>query len=403
MKYSPTRKLYYENAYTGEFNATVISSKLTPDGVIEIITDATVFFPEAGGQSADTGILGNLKVTDVRINNDGVITHYCAAPDAPESIPAAGEQVKGSIDWQRRHSFMQHHTAEHIFSGLVNSRFGYDNVGFHLSDHICTMDYNGVLSEADVSELERECSEWIYKNVPVSCYFPAQDELDMLAYRCKGELAPPVRIVEIEGVDVCACCAPHVKSAGEIGILKVLEANAYKGGTRLTIVSGRKALCDYQNRFRLLGQCKNLLSSEADVLPERIQGIVDANNNLRHELDKLNEKMLMSDISTISRDEENAILFSVSVAAKAMRSTVNTLMEQHRGICGVFSGTDKEGYEFILGSKNIDMRSVSMMMKEDLTAKCGGSDRMIQGRTGASRDVITKKLKDYTAESTCSA
>lgn len=396
-----TTKLYYTDAYIREFEAVVSSVRRRGDGVTEIILDRTAFFPEAGGQSADRGVIAGLNVTDVQTDDSGIITHYCLQENPSVAVAAAGERVFCSIDWERRHTFMQHHTGEHIFSGLVNRRFGYDNVGFHLSDNICTMDYNGMLLPEDVRRLEYECNDQIYRNSPVSCSFPQPEELERLNYRCKGELAPPIRIVEVEGADVCACCAPHVRSTGEIGILKVVETKSYKKGVRITILCGRKAFADYENSFGILGDCKRLLSSGTDELPERIASLQEVNSGLKYELTSLYEKNLLKDAATIPDSEDNPILFTGSAGTKAMRNTVNTLMEKHQGICGVFCGSDGDGYEFILGSTNVDMMGIAAIMREELVSKCGGSPRMIQGHTGAVKRKIKERLSCVSTTKSC--
>lgn len=261
--------------YMKQFNAIVVSCEQYPAATeaaetikYDVVLDQTLFFPEEGGQTPDKGTIAGYPVVDVQIK-DEIITHTIAVPileedpgvytgtvsdtdhDAAfttEDRPpfSVGDEVSGEIDWAHRFSNMQQHTGEHIFSGLVKKSFGYDNVGFHLSDSTVTMDYDGPLTEDDVRELEWEANRVIIRQLPVHASYPSDDELSKIDYRCKKELSGAIRIVSIPGVDDCACCAPHVKNTGEVGLLKVLDIQNYKGGVRLSILCGFRALLDYR-------------------------------------------------------------------------------------------------------------------------------------------------------------
>ena len=224
-----TIKLYDNDAYATQFEANVLYSNETEHNgqtCYEIILDKTLFFPEEGGQTPDKGTINGMEVLDVQIKDD-IITHYIKA-EQPIDIVKENDAVTGSIDWTHRFSNMQQHSAEHIFSGLVYKEYGYQNFGFHLSDNIVTMDFNGPLTIEQIEELEWKVNQAIVQNVAIDTCYPTTGELAMLTYRSKLELETNVRIVTIEGYDVCACCAPHVKRTGEIGGFKVINAQNYK-------------------------------------------------------------------------------------------------------------------------------------------------------------------------------
>ena len=134
-----TDKLYYESSHRKDFEAQVISCEPEGEGY-KVVLDKTVFFPEGGGQYADTGILGGIHVLDAQ-EKDGIIYHYTDGALTP------GEIVKGEIDWEKRFESMQQHSGEHIISGIVHGRFGYNNVGFHLGADYCTMDFDGPITK----------------------------------------------------------------------------------------------------------------------------------------------------------------------------------------------------------------------------------------------------------------
>ena len=220
-----TKKLYDDNAYATTFDAAITAVEKDEDeGFVWLTLDGTLFFPEEGGQSPDRGTINGLAVTDVQIKND-VIRHKvdmgCARGEGDGCEPGGGETgfsvgatVHGIIDWEYRYRNMQMHTGEHIFSGLVHSIFGYDNVGFHLSDRTATMDYNGKLSELQLNELEERANRVITDNREVNAWYASEEELARMSYRSKKAIDGAVRLVEVDGVDLCACCAPHVRTTG---------------------------------------------------------------------------------------------------------------------------------------------------------------------------------------------
>ena len=148
---------------------------------------------------------------------EGVVYHRT------EEALEPGEAVRGRIDWEERFEKMQQHTGEHIVSGLVHSRFGYNNVGFHLGSDYCTMDFDGPISAEELRKIEWEANRAASLDLEVLVQYPSKEELEHMEYRSKIEIEGQVRIVSVPGYDVCACCAPHVKRTGEIGMIKLVN------------------------------------------------------------------------------------------------------------------------------------------------------------------------------------
>ena len=445
-----TRKLYDEDAECFAFTATVIQCRRRAEEEFAIELDATAFFPEAGGQSADRGILQAVSdehvvcsVKDVQIDEEGCIWHICTlsgassnqadaptdpdrplisaadpsnravaptdpnrphvsaadpsnradTPADPDPLLLPGTVLRGRIDSERRLEFMRHHTGEHLFSGLVKRDFGYANVGFHLSDHICTMDYDGPISREDLRRLAAEANTLIQKNLRIRAWYPDDAELEERDYRCKGELVPPIRLVEIEGADLCACCAPHVKRTGEIGLLYIAEAASYKGGIRIVLLCGMKAFRELDRRSLLLEEAASLLSARDEGLPSRVQGLLEERHMLRQKNTALNQQLLQSQAASLPTDGAPALLFVEEADDTAVRTCVNSLMETRDSRCGVFTGNDTEGYRFIMGSRLQDMKKTADTLRRELGAKCGGSERMIQGRVTAERDTLERVIR----------
>ena len=371
-----TRKLYYEDAYKTEFTAKVVSANAG-----DIVLDRTAFFPEEGGQSADTGVLGGFRVADVKIR-DGEIHHLLEDRNASFEV---GTEISGKIDWHHRFSNMQQHSGEHIFSGLVHSTYGFDNVGFHLSDNEVTLDFNGVIGPDGIRDIERRANEIIFRNIPSEIRFLSGEEAKTAEYRSKIDLDDEIRVVTYPGVDACACCAPHVALTGEIGCLKVVGLQNYMGGIRVSILCGMRAMEVFFHDRDILEKTANYLSNSTD---EVYHLVVKARTELAETKAALAEaakKLVQVRIDQIPAGDGNAVLFEESLDAGAMRSAVNSLVQKKNGFCGVFAGSDADGYRYVIGKQGGDARTINNELREKFGARGGGKPEMVQGSVTASR------------------
>ena len=239
----PTQKYYEADAYRTEAAGRILAAEPDGSGGGKIALDGTVFYPEGGGQPADRGTLtlpdGTvLHVTDVH-EQGGVIWH--TTDDLPETA-APGTAVQEALDWAWRFDKMQQHTGEHILSGILHQMFGAENVGFHIGTDAVRMDTSVPISAEGLREAELAANRIVWQNVPVCITYPTREELAALTYRSKKEIEGQVRIVSIPGADVCACCGTHTAATGAVGQIKILAAENYKGGVRLSIVCGERAL-----------------------------------------------------------------------------------------------------------------------------------------------------------------
>lgn len=379
-----TKKLYDIDAYETEFEATVLECQEV-ENVYRVILDQTLFFPEEGGQTADKGMVNGIEVLDVQINGD-VVLHYM--PHYME----VGNKVKGNIDWKHRFFNMQQHSAEHIFSGLAYKKYGYKNVGFHLSNQIVTMDFDGVFTDEQLKEMEWEVNEAIVANAKIKTSYPSQEELGQMDYRSKLDFTENVRIVEIEGYDVCACCAPHVHRTGEIGMFKIQTAQNYKGGMRISFLSGFRALEECRNKAEIISELSGILTTNQRNLPEHVMKLKNQVSCLKTQVSILKQESLEKRLKEIPKEQNDVLLYEKGLETVVMRNVVNKLMETHKGICGIFDGSDEDGYQFILGSRSIDCVEIAGILREELNARGGGKPQMIQGSVVASKDAINRTL-----------
>ena len=380
-------KLYYDSAYIKEFEAQVLSCQEGKKGW-EITLSATAFYPEGGGQPADTGILGNVRVTDVH-EKDGQVVHYTDGP-----LPV-GEMVRGVIDWDRRFQHMQEHSGEHLVSGLIHQRFGYDNVGFHMGTDEVTIDFNGTLEWADLMVIEEKANGMIWENLEISAVYPEKDELDAMEYRSKKELTGAVRIVSIPGGDVCACCGTHVERTGEIGLVKFLSMIHYKGGVRISLLCGKRAVEDYERKRDQVQRISVLLSARPGEIARAVEKLKDEEAKLQEKLVAAYDKLLASEVRGIKEGDGDIFILEPDFEAIQLRHLVNRLLEEKKGRTVLALGGATEGsFLYVLGSRDGDMRRLSRELNGLLNGRGGGSAQMAQGTFFATKDQLQAILKE---------
>ena len=376
-----TEKLYDKDSYLQQFHAIVQSCEKKSDNTWNVVLDKTAFFPEGGGQAGDTGWLGDVEVIDTK-EKAGVIYHETKQP------LEIGVCVEGKINFPERLDKMQQHTGEHILSGIVCATYGYNNVGFHLGEEFTTLDFDGELASEQVQQMEVKVNEKIYANLPVQVKFPTKEELAELDYRSKIEIDGQVRIVEIQGVDRCACCAPHVKTTAEVGLLKMISCERHRGGCRLTIVCGKRALKDYQMKQKAVGEIAVALSTKVEKAPAAVAGLQEQISELKEQLKRVQEIYLQGKLETVKPEDSYVCIFEESLDSIAMRNFVNGAVERCEGICGAFIGNDQKGYHYILGSNTVDVRETAKKLNEQFNGKGGGKPQMVQGSLCGKREEI---------------
>ena len=354
----------------------------------EISLSATAFYPEGGGQPADTGLLGNVRVTDVH-EKDGQVVHYTDGP-----LPV-GEMVRGVIDWDRRFQHMQEHSGEHLVSGLIHQRFGYDNVGFHMGTDEVTIDFNGVLEWGDLMAIEEKANGMIWENLEISAVYPEKDELDAMEYRSKKELTGAVRIVSIPGGDVCACCGTHVERTGEIGLVKFLSMIHYKGGVRISLLCGKRAVEDYERKRDQVQKISVLLSARPGEISRAVEKLKDEEAKLQEKLVAAYDKLIASEVRDIKEGDGDIFILEPDFEAIQLRHLVNRLLEEKKGKTVLALGGAAEGsFLYVLGSRDGDMRRLSRELNGLLNGRGGGSAQMAQGTFFATKDQLQAILKE---------
>ena len=383
-----TEKLFYKDAYQKTFEATVIECREGKKGY-EIILDQTAFYPEGGGQPGDIGYLQTgdqkVEVTDTH-EKDGEILHFCGQP------LEKGSKVTGSIDWERRFDLMQNHSGEHIVSGLVHHRFGYNNVGFHMGKDTVTIDFDGEFSVEDMCRFEQEANARIWANEQVDITSYTEEEAETVEYRSKKELHGVVRVVTFPNADVCACCGTHVRYTGEIGLIKLISLQKWKGGVRMEMLSGRKAMEYVADVCRQNQQISVALSAKPLETAEAVEHLKKLQMDQQFHAGALEQKLFQY-MAKQYEGSGSVLLFEEGLAADSVRKLTAEIMETCEGRCIVCSGDDENGYKYAMGEKDGDLRALVKEFNSTLNGRGGGKPFFVQGSVAATRKEIEEFLK----------
>jgi len=379
-----TEKLYDIDSNIKNFEAEVTGC-FENDGSYKITLNKTAFFPEGGGQPADVGTIDGTTVLDVQTEN-GEIYHYL---DKPLEV---GSSVVGELDFDVRYDRMQNHSGEHIISGIVNSLYGYDNVGFHLSDETVTLDFDGELNAEQLSHVELLANKAVWSNYAIKAYYPDEAELEKLEYRSKKELDEAVRIVEIENCDRCACCAPHVKSTGEIGIIKFLDTEKMRGGTRIFIKCGVRALKDYGERYKEMLSVSNSLSVKQFEISDGVDKLYLQLNAQKTENTALKKRLISAMVSALT--PQDTVVFEEGLDVRELQIFADSLYKKMGGIRAVFSPATEDSFSFAICGDADELDGIFAEFKKQFNVRGGGRNGMVQGTVIGEKEKIKLYFKN---------
>lgn len=378
-----TEKLYYQNAYISAFAANVVDVTPTDKGY-DVILDKTAFFPEEGGQSSDTGYIGDSRVGYV-YEKDGIIHHLT------DKRPSLGEK-QCTLDFDERFEKMQCHTAEHILCGIIHRLFGLDNVGFHLGEDEVTFDVNGVIDRDQLDRVEMLANNAVFSNLGIETLFPTADELKNIEYRAKLDITEGVRLVRIDEIDTCACCAPHVAYTGEIGMIKILDYMKHRGGTRIWMVAGKRALLDYRARYDNIKRISGMLSAPqletASILSNYMTDSEEMKTSLKHARIRIAEL----EAEKIQPTDNSAVFYFPDFSIPELIAFSNVANKRIGKITVALSGCDGD-YKYVISANSVDLRSMVKDINEKLSGRGGGRPEMIQGSFAASIHEIKEFFK----------
>ena len=376
-----TRKLYYEDSQLYTFSARVTGCRETEGGYV-VTLDATAFYPEGGGQACDIGTLGSATVLDVQEQGHQIL-HLC---DRPLTV---GETVEGCIDETRRFDLMQQHTGEHIVSGIICQRYGYHNVGFHIGAEGITIDFDGPILADALPEIEAAANQAVWQNIPIRCWYPTEQELPNVYYRSKKTLPWPVRIVQIPGVDSCACCGVHVKHTGQIGLIKLFSCVKFHQGVRIEMACGGRALAILNAAYDQNRQVSQAFSAKLMTTGEAARKMNERLAAAEFRCTGL-ERALWERIAADYQGKGNVLHMDQTLTPLGVRELADRIAEHCGGIAAVLGDTN-----LCLISKTDDLKELSAALRTELNARGGGKPGIFQGTVPAEKEAILAFFKDW--------
>ncbi|MGL4361712.1 MAG: alanyl-tRNA editing protein [Cellulosilyticaceae bacterium] len=379
-----TRKLYYEDSYLSHFEGSVLSCTKVSDGY-EVVLDKTAFYPGGGGQPMDYGEINGLFVSKVEERED-IIYHV-----VKEELEVS-KQVVGDIYIEKRLDYMAQHTGEHIIAGIINKWFGFNNVGFHLNERIMTADFDGELTKEELDLLEIKANDIVFKDLEVTAKTYSKDE-NIPEFRAKMEFPDKVRIISVDTCDTCACCGTHVSRTGEVGVIKIVNSEKHRGGCRLTILCGRRALYDYQARFHEIEEVGTLLSAPIGKISDKLQKHIERAKNIEYQFTEFKKKTFETEIKNIIQDKPVSIVKN-DLSVDDFKVYGECLSDFEGPIVIAILQEDVR-FRYKIISKTMDVRLFANVLKEKFDAKGGGKKNNAQGSGVGRADDVSELFYQF--------
>ena len=365
-----TRRLYDADPWLSHFTAAVLRCEPAKKGQYSVVLDQTAFFPEGGGQPADRGTLNGIEVLDVQVK-DGVVTHTTAA-ELPQ-----GAQVTGVLDMEHRMDSMQQHSGEHVLSGILHRMVQCENVGFHIGEEVTTLDTSLPIPPEVLAAAEAEANRVIWADVPVRAEYPDPTELAAMTYRSKKAIDGAVRIVDIPGADCCACCGTHVSHTGQIGMIKVTSSMNYKGGTRITIACGGRALKLFDEMLTEQAALRAQFSAKNGQLAAAAARQAKELEEQKARAARLEQQVFRHTAAQVSEGDQ-PVLLAEGLSPDSLRRLALALAERTSRPCAVFS-EGGQGLAYALAQSGGDVRGLCKEMNAALEGRGGGKPELCTG------------------------
>ena len=380
-----TLRLYYDDPYCKEFDAIVEECVPAEDDFL-LRLNRSAFYPTSGGQPYDTGDISEARVLDVFADKDGEVWHRI------DRALETGSSVHGRIDWERRFDHMQQHAGEHMLANAAWRILGGMTIGLHLGADVSSIDMTlpegkTHATEEELRALEDDVNARIQRDVPIRQWFPSEAELADLPLRKPPTVSEHIRIVQIGELEFCACGGTHPSSAGQIGLVKIVDARPSRGKLRLSFVCGRRAYLLLRDHYDLAHRAADLLSTSVYQLPTTVENMNAQIKELTRQLAAAQKELLFRDAQRML-DDAVQTEDGIRVVAEILRGDVNTVRELALRLtqmekCAVMLGADNgKNVAYVLcrhGDVSINMGAVLSAAAKQCGGKGGGKPDFAQG------------------------
>ncbi len=377
-------RLYYDSPRLSSWDSRVLACEKQADGRFRVALDPIGFYPGGGGQPADTGTVAGIPAEGCGEDSPAVWLTEAVEP---------GSTVSCTVDLERRLGFMRRHTGEHIVSGLLHRFTGGDNVGFHMNEHLVTLDWSLPLDDESLIGAEREANRAVMADLPVEAVVYPAAPTDV-PYRAKRALEGEVRLVTVRDTDTCACCGLHVERTGEIGMIRIVDAMHWKGGSRVTVLFGLEALEDARliaQQNREIGQ---MVSAKPYETAEGVRIALSAADALKVRNTELKKTLTSLRTEILDAQPGPLTVFEDALSPEELRHFALALIERRPERVAVFSGSDAEGYRYCIAKRDGDVRPLTKAFNAALSGRGGGSAVLTQGSVPAGRETVEAALTE---------
>ena len=388
------RKLYYEDTYRKEAPCTVLEV-VHKDKATEVLTDQTIFYPECGGQPGDKGFLGPYEVLDTKKaeNGDSILILQATCP------VKVGEALLLKLDWPHRYKFMVMHTAQHMLSGLLFTKFNIGTVAVHLGDEYLTIETNQAELQPNVIEgLVSAANQAILEAHPILYHEMSHKAAEALGLRRSIKVEGDVRIVEIQGVDRIACGGVHVAKTSELRLLYNIGHESIRGHVRLYFKVGAVALDGALKSLKLQEElCTKLTCAATDLLP-KVENLTNSLNQLTHAKKELESIVSGYQIEKNLKGSIATFLVEGDLDIQGFQHASNNY--EDLAMCVIKVEKDKSLWVIALKGKyqKKDFNELRKTLLPTIGAKGGGKAPLYQGAASVTdREKLNVFLKEFEA------
>lgn len=369
-----TEKIYYQDV-----EATTATARVMASGKDEIgnyvVLDRSCFYPEGGGQPADTGTIGESAVTDVQIV-DEEIRHYTV------------DRIKGgkydiAIDWKRRFDHMQQHTGQHLLSAVFEDEFGMTTKSFHLGTERVSIDLDvPEISAAQLNKAEEQVNSIIYRQISIRTEWVTQERVSEMNLRKVPAVQGDIRLVTIADIDMNACGGTHLQNTAELDLVKIIRTEKAKSGTRVYFLCGNRAMQHFELLQSVTDQLTRILNAPTAELAESATAILVDRKEQEKQLKKITLQLLNLEATNLNSSGNTMVRDYSGRTFKEVHQLAKLAVEKLPSVYLLFFIAEETNMRFVCakGKKTVgDMRQVLGKIIENTDGKIGGTENLALG------------------------
>jgi len=388
-------KLYYQNAYQKLTETSITAQKQTDKGWWFAFAE-TVFYPEGGGQDADSGLINHEHVLDVQ-SEDREVWHLL-----PEKI---SNPVKMQLDWDKRYANMQQHTGQHILSACFKDRHNLDTVAVHLGGELTMIELKAESADQKIlKDTEKAANSIISQGLPVKALWVKRDALDGINLRrsIKTDM-DDIRLVEIGDLDRVGCGGIHVRSTSEVGLIKITGVEKIRSHVRVHIRIGRSAYRYFEDLHQVFQQVSNRLSTSIQEMPLRIDTLLSDQKSQARQLSKVNDLWMETKAEVLTEGQYAGCFLTDGLNTAQLKTLSESWLNKHQRAC-LFISRDQGRIYFFLrlpDKSTLNLQEFLNRNRSGFSLKGGGGKEFASGQIDDSNmdlkkiDLLFKKFAEF--------